>query len=358
MFETQLFKIMKITDSQRNRTFRLFLGNCIGKSLPPARLIMKRLFATLSLFVVSLTSAWSQAPESMMVMEAYSGKILVASQSTKVRPIASLNKIAVACVAVDWADAAGVDIGQEMATVPASIQAVGGPNPMGLQAGDRISLRDALNSALLGSDNLAAQTIADHIGRKMIERKGGGEDPVKAFVTEMNHLAQGLGMRKTRFVTPHGLEPAGSKGGSTAADVARLSVYAMRRPAITFIVRHTERKVSVRTPGGEEKSFLVKNTHELIGKDNVIGLKTGTTGASGPCLVTVVERDPVIGTNPQGQKTVTPRRLVVVLLGAEDRFNKTRSLIRQGWGIYDNWAAGGFQNQDPEREILNVPTLR
>ena len=39
---------------------------------------------------------------------------------------------------------------------------VGGPNPMNLQPGDTLSLRDALNSMLLGSDNLAALTVADH----------------------------------------------------------------------------------------------------------------------------------------------------------------------------------------------------
>ena len=76
------------------------------------------------------------------------------------RPIASLTKIATGVIAVDWADATGVDLNQTLATVPASALAIGGPNPMNLQPGDQLTLRDALYSALLGSDNLAAMTVA------------------------------------------------------------------------------------------------------------------------------------------------------------------------------------------------------
>ena len=44
-----------------------------------------------------------------MVIEAYSGKVLVASNASAKRPIASLTKIATGAVAVDWATATGAD---------------------------------------------------------------------------------------------------------------------------------------------------------------------------------------------------------------------------------------------------------
>ena len=105
-----------------------------------------------------------QAAESVMVLEAYSGKVLIASNSTEKRPVASLTKIATGVVALDWASALGVDIATYKITVPLTITRVGGPNPMGLKPGDQLTLRDALYSALLGSDNLAALTVADHVG--------------------------------------------------------------------------------------------------------------------------------------------------------------------------------------------------
>ena len=44
-----------------------------------------------------------------MVVEAHSGKVLVASNASAKRPIASLTKIATGAVAVDWATAAGTE---------------------------------------------------------------------------------------------------------------------------------------------------------------------------------------------------------------------------------------------------------
>ena len=47
--------------------------------------------------------ATAQQGESYMVVEAHSGKVLMASESVVKRPIASLTKIATGVIAVDWA---------------------------------------------------------------------------------------------------------------------------------------------------------------------------------------------------------------------------------------------------------------
>ena len=289
-----------------------------------------------------------------MVLEAYSGKVLVASNASAKRPIASLTKIATGAVAVDWAIAAGVDIGSLQITVPQTVTLVGGPNPMNLQPGDRISMRDALYSALLGSDNLAALTVADHVGRALTTSRGKKADPLAEFVEEMNRLAKSLGMTQTRFANPHGLERPGTKAYSTAADVARLSVYAMRRNAFSFIVRQPERQIKVAGATGN-RSYHIRNTNELIGEPGVLGVKTGTTAAAGPCLSVCMERDPLVRNKPDGSKGATPRRLIVVLLNSPDRFTRARSLIRQGWAVYDPWLEADAPVQDKRREIITVP---
>lgn len=289
-----------------------------------------------------------------MVVEAHSGKVLIAANSTARRPVASLNKIATGAVAVDWSVATGSDLGTLRITVPQTITLVGGPNPMNLQPGDRLTMRDALYSALLGSDNLAALTIADHVGREILARRGKNGDPVAEFVAEMNRLAKALGMTQTRFANPHGLERPGSKAYSTAADVARLSIYAMRRNAFNFIVRQSDRQVSVFGATGT-RSYRVRNSNELIGEAGILGVKTGTTAAAGPCLAVCMDREPLIRQKPDGSKGVTPRRLIVVLLNSPDRFNRARGLIRQGWGIYDPWLAAGAPFKDRKREFITVP---
>lgn len=311
---------------------------------------------TLALSAVMLTSpAFAQAPESVMVVEAHSGKILIASNATVKRPVASLTKIATAIVTVDWSIATSTDLGTTVITVPETITLVGGPNPMSLQPGDRLTLRDALYSALLGSDNLAAVAIADHVGREINTRRGKNGDPVAAFVGEMNQLAKFLGMTQTRFANPHGLERPEAKAYSTATDVARLSVSAMRRNAITFIVRQKERQISVTGPAGK-RSYRAKNTNELAGELGILGVKTGTTNAAGPCVSVCMDRDPLVRLKPDGTKGATPRRLIVVVLNNPDRFNRARGLIQQGWAAYDSWLEAGALVQNRDRELLTVPT--
>lgn len=291
--------------------------------------------------------------ESLIVLEAYSGRVLVAAGAAEKRPIASLTKIATGAVAVDWASATGTDIANIRITVPQTVSLVGGPNPMNLQPGDQISLRDALYSALLGSDNLAALAISDHVGRSLLVKRGKSGDPVAEFVGEMNRLTQALGMSRTRFANPHGLERSGNKAFSTAADVARLSAYAMSRNAFNFIVRQPDRHITVTGATGK-RSYLIKNTNELIGIQGVLGVKTGTSAGAGPCLSVCMERDPVVRMKPDGTKGVTPRRLIVVVLNSADRFGRAKQLLRQGWATYDAWLAAGAPVQDRKREFIEL----
>lgn len=314
------------------------------------------IFKTLALLATQFPSlSVAQTSESVMVVEAYSGKILVAENASAKRPIASLTKIATAIVTVDWATATDTDLATTTITVPQTVSLVGGPNPMNLQPGDQITLRDALYSALLGSDNLAALTIADHVGREILTRRGASGDSVAAFVGEMNQLGKALGMTQTRFANPHGLDRPNAKGYSTAADVARLSIYAMRRNALNFIVRQKDRQISVTGLAGK-RSYRVKNSNELVGESGILGVKTGTTNAAGPCLAICMDREPLVRQKPDGSKGATPRRLIVVVLNHPDRFNRARGLLREGWAIYDPWLESGAPLQNREREILSLPS--
>lgn len=310
---------------------------------------MIRLF-TCWILPISLLCFPSFAQEAFMVVEAHSGKVLLAQNSTTRRPVASLTKIATGVIATDWAIATKQDLKQITAVVPEAVTRIGGPNPMNLQPGQRINLSDALYAALLGSDNYAAMTIADHIGRDMNNRRGKEDNPIWAFVKEMNELARVLGMKNTRFLNPHGLELPKQEGYSTAADIAKLSIYAMRRPAFAFFVRQKQRAINV-----AGQSYQVTNTNQLVGEHGILGIKTGQTTLAGPCLATSMEKPPLVRTKPDGSKGATPRRLIVVLLNSSDRFGRTRGLLQSGWSRYDQWLASGGIIQDPKREVLPVP---
>jgi len=308
---------------------------------------------TLLLFLISLASPL-HAQEAHMVVEAHSGKVLSASNSTLKRPVASLTKMATAIVAADWATATGTDISTQMIRVPEIVTQIGTPSPINLAPGDTLTLRDALYSAMLVSDNVAALSIAHHVGSRILERRGKGGDPVLAFVAEMNRLSKAILANNTLFVNVHGLENGPKPSYSTAADMARFAIHTMRRNAVSFIVRQPSRQVTVNGLSGK-RTLTLRNTNEMIGEEGILGVKTGTTNAAGPCLATCMDRAPVVRTKQDGTKGVTPRRLIVVVLNSPDRFGRTRKLIRDGWAFYDPWLAAGAPVKDPKREILSTP---
>jgi len=290
------------------------------------------------------------AQEAHIVVEAHSGKVLSASGATTKRSVASLTKIATAIVAVDWATATKTDLGTSTLRIPESAALLGNSTALGLKVGDILTIRDALYASLLRSDNYAALAIAHHVGADILNRRGKSGNPVQEFVSEMNKLAKFVLAKNTRFTNPHGLDLEGRPGYSTAADVARFSIHAMRRNPITFITRQKSREIKV---NGVART--ITNTNELAGQEGILGIKTGTTQNSGPCLATCMDRDPLVRTKPDGTKGATPRRLIIVVLNSQDRFNRTRKLMRDGWAHYDSWLAAGAQVNDVKRELLATP---
>ena len=289
--------------------------------------------------------------DSYIVVDLHSKKILSAREINKKRQVASLTKIATAIVVLDWAKATGTDLGQNI-IIPQSASAIGGPNQLKLRPGDQISIRDALYCSVLGSNNWTAEALAYHVGKDLLVRSGKNGDPVKEFVKHMNALANDHGLKYTKFVNPHGMDHQGKIPYSSASDVARLTIYAMGKAAFSFICSQTERKVSIASIGGRQE-FIVKNTNKILNVDGIDGVKTGLTSKAGPCLVVTAAKQPIVSELADGNKQVTPRRLVVVVLGASDRFGAARSLLLRGWEKFEGWNRRGRQIRD-RVELLSM----
>lgn len=294
-------------------------------------------------------SSW--ASESYIAVEAYSGKVLLELNADQKRPIASLAKIATAMVVLDWADLSKTSMAT-LAVVPNEARALGGSSPMGLAPGDQISLREAMYSMLLGSDNVAAHTLADFAGRSIMARTG-GSSPLGAFVGEMNNLAGALKMTQTHFVNPHGMDSANQRGLSTARDLSRLGIYAMRNSGFKFYVKQKERVIAY-SRGGQKRAFRVTNTHALLGKLDVNGIKTGFTQLAGECAATSAEKKPIVQKLASGASSLTGRRMIIISLGSPDRWAMTQTLIQQGWGVYEGWRQQGSPVATA-RELIVVP---
>lgn len=277
------------------------------------------------------------------VLESYKGEAK--------RQIGSLTKIATVKVVLDWAAKTNTDLAQGVVVPPQALINAGGVNPMGLQQNDVISYRDLIYAAMLQADNTAASTLAFYVGSDF--RSHGGPElsslgPIDAFVAQMNALARQLGMERTLFVNPHGLEPRkGLQPYSTALDLAKLTAYAMKDAGFRFYVSQKERKISFNR-GGQPLEYLLRNTNVLLGTNGIDGVKTGRTSRAGDCIIVSAQREPEVV--KQGDSSlVTPRRVTVVVLGASDRFAAATNLLPRAWGLYDQWAAAGRPMQPVRR---------
>lgn len=275
---------------------------------------------------------------SYIAVDANAGHVALAHAANQRRPVASLTKIATTIVVLDYLRNAGLDAG-ELMTVPPQVTLLGNPGPAGLQPGDRLSVRDGISAAMISSDNYAAETLAVHIGSKM-NAAGMGSNPMSAFLRQMNALAGTLNLRDTKFANAHGLDSQGQRGYSTAADIARLTIHALDVPGFTFYCSQPSRRISIDRMG-QATGVTLRTTNDLLFKGGIDGVKTGTTNLAGQCLVISAPKTATVVKQADGSTSVTPHRLVVVTLGATDRFSQAWQLLTDGWDAYFKWRTAG-----------------
>ncbi len=284
------------------------------------------------------TTATAQEPTAYAVADASTGYLLDSRRPNKKVQIASLTKIATALVVLDWIELSKRDQNTLVAIPPGAL-AFDPANALGFQPGDQISIRDLMYAMLIQSNNLAAYTLADYVGRDLQRGFQSDGKPVELFVAQMNALARKLKMENTKFLNPIGIDSM-EKPYSTARDLVLLSMEAMSRSSFRFIVSQRERRITIRSVAGQSERALT-NTNQLLGSHAIDGVKTGQSARAGECVVISAAKSPEAVQNPDGSFTVTPRRLIVVVLGSENRFNDAMQLLNNGWNLYDEWAAQG-----------------
>ncbi|MEZ5387600.1 MAG: serine hydrolase [Prosthecobacter sp.] len=304
------------------------------------------LTAVLTLFSVSIAPGQS----AVMAVDAFNKKVHVAGNATTKRAVGGLAKIATSMVTLDWAEASGVGVGV-LATVPNYAFQISDRGTIGLQPGDQITLRDLIYATMMCSDNIAAITLGDFVGRDHLSRLGRSGHPMEEFVKQMNQLAKREGARGTRFTNPHGLENSRPQPYSTAADIARLAVYAVSRPAMRFYTNQASRSITIYR-GGQPISVTISNTNQLLGVDRIDGVKTGHTAQSGGCVVISAEKPSSVQVQADNTSLIYRHRMIVVVIGSANPFVEARTLLHQGWSAYDRWLAAGRPITD-KRQMLD-----
>src|SRR5436305_12967352 len=130
------------------------------------------------------------AAQAYVIADAQTGYILEEQEPRKKLQVGSLTKIATACVVLDWSEKKSGDLNGAVAIPPEAFQGTT-ENNISFQPGDSVSLRDLLYAALVQSDNIAAYTLAYHVGSQSGSVESGARlTPADMFVAEMNALTK------------------------------------------------------------------------------------------------------------------------------------------------------------------------
>jgi len=236
-----------------------------------------------------------------LLMEQITGRVLYEKCADEQMYVASITKIMTAIVAIEQANLEDlVEILEE------DLHQVG--SSLYMVRGDQMVLIDLLYGLMLRSGNDAAWAIARHVG----------DGDVDVFVEMMNEKAAEIGMDRTRFQNPSGLDET-TYNLSTARDMALLQRYAMNHP----IYREISGTSVHRTTSIGGRNFVWSNKHRLIrGRyEYTISGKTGFTEEARRTLVTSANREGI--------------ELIVVTLRGGDDWNDHIYLFEYGFDRFD-----------------------
>ena len=263
----------------------------------------------------STTVDWKQKPAPVVqaanavlteVGSSNQQNIIWAKNADKQSPIASLTKLMTAVIAAEFY--------KQNQNIIITKQAVEQLDAAGfLRVGERLNLQELLKVMLIESSNDAAFALTEPMGGP------------NGFVGLMNLKARDLGLNRTYFFNPNGLDPEDTGSPleqinlSTTNDLVSLVKYIVsEHPEIAKILG--EKGLALYSDNGRFHHNL-QSTNELLGLiPSIIGGKTGTTDRAGGCLLLII-------------KGKTPGTyLIGVVLNSPDKFGDMKKII-ENYGL-------------------------
>ena len=260
------------------------------------------------IFVISALPGWfsaipqAEARNVSLVVDADSGRVLKADHANALWYPASLTKMMTVFTTLSAIEAGKLSFDTEITV--SSYAAGQSPTKFGLRTGQKVTVKQAIEAAIVASANDAAVALAEQVA--------GSE---AAFARQMTGIAHGLGMSRTVFRNATGLPD--NDQVTTAHDMAVLAMAILRK----FPKHYHFFNLRSVTIGGR----TLPTVNGILGSyDGADGLKTGFTCGSGYNLVASAER--------------RGRRLVGVVLGGSNRGERAAlmtNLLNTGFDLDD-----------------------
>lgn len=223
----------------------------------------------------------ANAQESIYLINAVTGEVLLDQNAGQQRCVASLTKMMTALLLLE----SGKDL-NETITVPASlteefqnIRSKKGSTIL-LAAGEQLRRIDLLYALLVCSANDAASVIAWDVAGS-----------IPAFAQQMNARAVQLGCTGTRFSCPHGLYDDGNV--STAQDMAKIAIACAQYELYRQIADTLQYEIPATNLHAARS---IRSTNKMLNPENscyrayIHGMKTGFTTKAGRCYVTAAQQ--------------------------------------------------------------------
>ncbi|MDA8071132.1 MAG: D-alanyl-D-alanine carboxypeptidase [Actinomycetota bacterium] len=205
---------------------------------------------------------------SAAIAVAGTGLVGTAGSSSTPQPIASITKLMTALVVIHDHPLGVGEPGPTITITPADAATYQSDvatqqSVVAVTAGEHLTEVQALEAMLVPSGNNMATALA-------IWDAGS----VSAFVAKMNARAAAMGLTRTHFAGPSGLNPASV---STAPDLIRLGEAVMANPVLASMVGMAQVTLPV--------AGTVYNYDYNLGHNGFIGIKTGSDGQAGGCFL-------------------------------------------------------------------------
>jgi len=225
--------------------------------------------------------------EEYMVADLTTGAVLAGSNDDARWPTASITKLMTATLILDQ-----LPTSTQITITPQMFAA--DPQEFTLVVGGTYTVEDLLHLMLMPSSNVAAEAMADYIGRTQ-------------FMNEMNERAKQWGMNDTYFADPSGISATNE---STANDLLILAQHVYNNyPDILAITDTHQTKITEQNSG---KKLLVTSINDFAGEPEFIGGKTGHTDQAGNNLLSVFNYD--------------GHPVIIIIFNTNDRFGNTAKL--------------------------------
>lgn len=232
-------------------------------------LAMLAICVALGALVIAPSPSLAGGRHAALIIDANTGRVLHAQFADEPRYPASLAKMMTLYILFEQLQqgrltpSTRIKFSENAASTP--------PSRLDLDAGDEISVADAIKALITKSANDVAVAVAEHIAGS-----------TEKFAGLMTQKARSLGMGATVFKNPHGLPDANQV--TTARDMVTLALR---------LHDHFPRYYPLfATRTFAYNGSLYQNHNTLLGRfEGMDGIKTGYTSASGFNLVSSVRRD-------------------------------------------------------------------